>query len=207
MGDGAALRGLHLRASLARVPGPSVLFFVIWNPGRVAPGCAARARCAVTRRKRCVAMRRALHGPAGAQGGDMALPEDMRVNGGIRYVSNDDDTGDKLYNREIQDVLAQLVKKKKVDVIGFDACLMAMIETGYALRNTGVVLVGSEELKPGAGWNYERWLRPLADDPAAHAAADLGKLLVSAYRDEYGDRDDTTLSAVNLARSRRSQRR
>jgi hypothetical protein len=195
MGDGAALADF---VSWSQATYPAKRYFlVIWNHGQ---GWRLRGATTVRgpQRERYVAMRRALRGPTGTRGGGMAVPEDMQVNGGIRYVSNDDDTGDKLYNREIQDVLAQMAKKKKLDVIGFDACLMAMIETGYALRDTGVVLVGSEELEPGAGWNYERWLRPLVNDPGAHDASDLGQLLVSAYRDEYGDREDTTLSALNL---------
>jgi hypothetical protein len=102
--------------------------------------------------------------------------------------------------REIQDALALVTRKRKLDVIGFDACLMAMVETGYALRHAGKVLVGSEELEPGAGWNYERWLASLVADPAGYDAPKLGRLLVDSYRDEYGNNDDTTLSAVSLAK-------
>jgi hypothetical protein len=127
----------------------------------------------------------------------------MRVHGGHRYVSMDDDTGDKLYNREIQDALATVTRTKKLDVIAFDACLMAMLETGYALRDVGTVMVGSEDLEPGAGWNYERWLRPLVERPNQYDAAALGRLVVSAYRDEYGNSDDTTMSAVALAKVKR----
>src|SRR4029453_11884163 len=34
------------------------------------------------------------------------LPDDQALHGAFRYVSHDEDTGDKLYNREIQDALA-----------------------------------------------------------------------------------------------------
>ena len=116
-------------------------------------------------------------------------------------MSHDEDTGDKLYNREIQDTLAGLVKDATIDVIGFDACLMSMLETAYALRDSGSVMVSSEELEPGDGWSYDNFLQPLVADPAGTDAAGLGSLKVEAYRKYYGDRDATTLSAIDLTKA------
>lgn len=124
----------------------------------------------------------------------------MRVHGAFRYVSHDEDTGDKLFNREIQDALEAVTDGDRIDVVGFDACLMGMIETAYALRRSGSVMVASQELEPGDGWNYENWLRPLVDDPAAFDGAALGAQMVRGYADHYGDRDATTLSAVRLTK-------
>ncbi len=129
-----------------------------------------------------------------------ALPDDQRVHGAFRYVSHDEDTGDKLYNREIQDALAGLTADGPIDLIGFDACLMAMLETAYALRGLGSVMVGSEELEPGDGWCYDNFLRPLVADPAGFDAEALGRAMVAGYRDYYGDRDATTLSAIDLGK-------
>ena len=72
-------------------------------------------------------------------------PAEPQIAGGHRYVSNDDDTGDKLFNRAIQDALTTLLAGERLDVIAFDACLMAMVETAYALRGVTRVMVGSEE--------------------------------------------------------------
>jgi Clostripain family len=134
------------------------------------------------------------------------LPDDQALHGAFRYVSHDEDTGDKLYNREIQDALADLTKDDKIDVIGFDACLMAMVETGYALRHAASVMVGSEELEPGDGWSYDNFLKPLVADPSAFDAAALGRQMVAGYRDYYGDRDATTLSATDLTKVERAAR-
>jgi hypothetical protein len=119
---------------------------------------------------------------------------------GHRYVSSDDDTGDKLYNRAIQDALAAHLAGERLDVIAFDACLMSMIETAYALRGVARVMVGSEELEPGHGWNYARWLNPLTAARGKVDAAELGRLLVRGMKDEYGDDDATTLAASDLDR-------
>jgi Clostripain family len=99
------------------------------------------------------------------------------VHGAFRYVSHDEDTGDKLYNREIHDALEGLVQDA-----GFDACLMTMLETADALRDSGSVMLGSEELEPGDGWSYDDFLHPLVADPGGTDAAGLGSLMVEGYR-------------------------
>lgn len=117
-----------------------------------------------------------------------------------RYISTDDTNNDHLFNREIQDALLGALDGRQFDVIGFDACLMSMVETGFAMRNVARVMVGSEELEPGDGWDYSDWLRYLVADPSLDAAG-LGALLVDAYERTYDGIDsDVTLSAVDLSR-------
>lgn len=99
-----------------------------------------------------------------------------------------------LYNRKIQDALSGT----NLDVIGFDACLMSMVETAYALRQVASVMVGSEELEPGSGWQYDDWLGQLVQDPSKDAAA-VGSLLVSSFKNRYGDHEATTLAAIDLS--------
>jgi hypothetical protein len=125
-------------------------------------------------------------------------PPPATPHAGHRYVSNDDDTGDKLYNRAIQDALTSYLAGERLDLIAFDACLMSMIETAYALRGVADVMVGSEELEPGNGWNYASWLKPLTAAKGDVAPAELGRLLVQGMKAEYGDGDATTLAATDL---------
>jgi hypothetical protein len=113
-----------------------------------------------------------------------------------RCVSYDDTNNDQLYNSEIQDALAN----EKIDVIGFDACLMSMVETSYAMRKAARVLVGSEELEPGEGWQYDDWLGKLCARPTM-TPRELGRLLVDSYARTYVDADPkTTLSAIDLTK-------
>lgn len=42
----------------------------------------------------------------------------------------------------------------KVELLGFDACLMASLEVAKSIQEHGRFLVASEELEPGHGWNY-----------------------------------------------------
>jgi len=125
----------------------------------------------------------------------------------LRSVSFDEDRRSFLYNRDIQDVLAA---SRPVDILGFDACLMSMLETAYAMRPVppeppslsprggAGIMVASEELEQAAGWPYKSWLPALVAKPAM-TPRELSALLVSAYKERYGDTYKTTLSAIDLA--------
>lgn len=43
---------------------------------------------------------------------------------------------------------------KKIDVIGFDACLMSMVEVGYELKDYAGLMVASQEVIGSGGWPY-----------------------------------------------------
>jgi Clostripain family len=128
---------------------------------------------------------------------------ETRTVGGFRSVSFDDDTGNFLYNSDIQTGLGAVLapKGRVLDVIGFDACLMAMIETGYAMRSVSNVMVASEELVPGAGWDYGDFLTKLESNSAHIDGKQLGSILVNSYKQAYRDRLKTTLSAVDLTQT------
>ena len=85
------------------------------------------------------------------------------------------------------------------EVIGFDACLMATVDTAYTFSDIGKYLVASEELEPGGGWNYTGFLQKLADDTGMDGAR-LGQHICNTYMDDCGwlFEDDATLSVVDL---------
>jgi hypothetical protein len=122
-------------------------------------------------------------------------PSGQTLTGGFRSISFDEDTGSFLYNRDI----ANSVTGQHIDVLGFDACLMAMIESAYAFRNVAKVMMASEELVPGDGWNYDLWLRDLMDRADVDGTT-LATDFVRSYKETYKDTGDTTLSAIDLTK-------
>lgn len=54
--------------------------------------------------------------------------------------------------KSIDDAVAQT--GKKIDVLGFDACLMATTEVAYEMKDNSKFLVASEQTEGGAGWAY-----------------------------------------------------
>ena len=119
-----------------------------------------------------------------------------------RSISMDVSNKDRLYMREIQDKLEESLGPKRLNLLGFDACLMQMVENGFAMRRVADVMVGSEELEPEDGWQYSHWLAILMANPTMDAVS-LGKELVASYKDTYSTTTpDTTLSAVDLSGER-----
>ncbi len=87
------------------------------------------------------------------------------------------------------------------DLVGFDACLMATLETAFVVEPYADYLIASEELEPGIGWYYTGWLTELSRNPSIETI-DLGKKLIDDYIQEVKrnvPRSQATLSLVDLA--------
>jgi hypothetical protein len=103
---------------------------------------------------------------------------------------------------EITDAIATGLEQAgvdKLDLLGFDACLMANYEVASAVAPLADRLVASQELEPGHGWDYTS-LQLLADDPDA-SADELGSAIIAGFAgqaQEQGTQDQITLSMVDL---------
>jgi hypothetical protein len=126
----------------------------------------------------------------------------LAIDPGRRGILYDDGAGDCLDNRELTKALAAAhrVLARPVDIVGMDACLMTMLEVAYQLRDHARILVGSEEVEPGAGWPYVTVLGDLIARPTM-AAAELATTIVQRYAESYGGtEDEATQSAIDLAK-------
>ena len=92
----------------------------------------------------------------------------------------------------------------KLEMLGFDACLMGSVECAWAFRDLAEYYVASEEVEPGYGWNFAF----LEDLPRCADGGDMGQLIVDTYFDFYDDlfqkrplyRTDITLSCTDLSK-------
>jgi hypothetical protein len=117
-----------------------------------------------------------------------------------RGIAFDDQAQDFLDNIELKKVMTAITKKlkKKIDILGMDACLMSMAEVAYQMRDVADYSVGSEETEPGEGWPYDRILKALAAKPAM-TPEELAKTIVVQYLASYKAGDNVTQSAMKLA--------
>jgi hypothetical protein len=98
--------------------------------------------------------------------------------------------------KEISEII-----KQKVDILGTDACLMAMAEVGSEIADSTKILLGSEEVEPAAGWPYDQLM---AEWQAAGSATpeQVAKILTSEYVKSYqGGQNgtmDVALSSLDL---------
>lgn len=110
---------------------------------------------------------------------------------------------DSLSLDEIDKSLAAVYDRmpRKFDLIGFDACLMATVETANILVPYGNYMVASQNLESGYGWDYNSFARALK--AGAKSGADVGTYLVDGYYNsciKSYEEDDATLSVIDLSK-------
>ena len=117
--------------------------------------------------------------------------------GGLEGVAWDQSSrGDRLTLGELRTAIERSAIGG-LDFLGFDACSMAMVEVASEVRELARVMVASQDLEPGPGWAYDRWLRSLVEDPRIEPVS-LGRAAVESYAEAHADVRGVTLSAVDL---------
>ncbi|MEK7434539.1 MAG: clostripain-related cysteine peptidase [Cyanobacteriota bacterium] len=88
----------------------------------------------------------------------------------------------------------------KVDLIGFDACLMGSIEVAKTVKDFSSYMVASEELEPAHGWNYTDTVNILAKNNSSFES--IGKSIVDSFIDNPDHKEEfskyKTLSLIDL---------
>lgn len=117
----------------------------------------------------------------------------------LRGVCTDETDGDELSIKEVAAALKSVTCSGDcpLDIVGFDACFMAMVEVDYEIMPFAHYRVGSEEYEPGDGWDYVKVLNFLVANPGALPAV-VSTKIVEAYMNFYGSTGFETQSAVHL---------
>jgi len=98
---------------------------------------------------------------------------------------------------EALNVITKNILKKKLSLIGMDACLMSMLEIFYQIKDFADYCVSSEEVEHAQGWNYVPFLYALSTQEMN--TPDLAKSIVSSYDDLYKSKMPFyTQSAIEL---------
>jgi len=129
--------------------------------------------------------------------------------GGWRGICWDDTTleltgvDDCITMTEMRDAFAGAYKEtgEVIDMVGFDACLMAMPEVSYQLRDYASFLVFSEETIPGLGFPYDMLAADLVADPTVDGEA-FAVIIAKDYAAYYASMSgfvDVTISVFDMA--------
>lgn len=117
-----------------------------------------------------------------------------------RAFCYDDTTNSYFTDQDLRAVLsyANTLRGKQVDIVAFDACLMATVEVAYAAQPYAKYLVASEETIPGEGYPYHTALSVASESNAtpARIVADM----VKDYGAIYSSMRDYTLSGTDLSK-------
>ena len=118
-----------------------------------------------------------------------------------RGVCYDDTTNNYFTDLDVQTILNFLNKKlgKKIDIVAFDACLMAGIEIASTVKPYANYLVSSQQTIPGIGFDYKGIFASL--NQKVLQPSDFAVAMVKAYDTLYQrTKEDYTLSAIDLSK-------
>lgn len=88
---------------------------------------------------------------------------------------------------------------KKIDILGMDACFMAMVEVAYQIKDYAQIMIASEAIIPGDGWQYDCVLESLVVQPYQSSKQFATEIVHSYYKQYLGSGRNVTLSAVDLS--------
>ena len=110
---------------------------------------------------------------------------------------------DSLYLQEISLALENSAfKNQKLRFVGFDACLMATVETAATFEPYAEYLIASEETEPGEGWNYAS-LKDLNKDVPGFASTLLRDYEKAMHADRF--KPSYSLSCMDLSKAGKVQ--
>ena len=141
--------------------------------------------------------------------GEKSFPADKYVlvlwdhGGALDGFGHDENSNMMLSVMQVKEALenASKITKNKLEVLGFDACLMANIEVLANYKSYSNYFVASEEVEPGHGWNYTPIFNAIANNTVTDGAS-LGKVIADGYLAQAKSLSTSgiTLSVINTAK-------
>ncbi len=127
--------------------------------------------------------------------------------GSLWGIANDENyKRDSLSLKELRGALRRVYGNKPsappFEIIGFDACLMATLDTACAVQEYARYMVASQEQEAGTGWDYTGWLNALGKKTAM-SGIELGRVICDTYKQSCLKEDThgkETLSVTDLAK-------
>lgn len=115
--------------------------------------------------------------------------------GGLTGVNFDDESGgDSITVGDLRSAIVQAAVP--IDVLAYDACLMGMAEQAYEARGLATVLIASEEVIDGPGFNYSTVFQALNSNPASVTPQSLAQGMVASFTTSYVADGSSTFSAL-----------
>ncbi len=121
----------------------------------------------------------------------------------LGYGSDELFSNDSLLLSEMESAMnSTQFRSRKLDIVGFDACLMGCLENMSVWSDYADYYIASEELEPGDGWNYD-FLSILNEDVTPQ---EIGSHVLDCYESHYAAKrsdvynPDLTLSLIDLSK-------
>lgn len=118
-----------------------------------------------------------------------------------RGIGYNDETQQYLNNQDLKNTLdkvsLELLAGQKLDIICFDACCMSMVEIASEIKDAAKIMVGSQNVEPGDGYDYAALLRRFVQQCVR--PVDFARHVVDMYTWKYcNNYADYTQSAIDM---------
>ena len=121
--------------------------------------------------------------------------------GPVYGLCNDENYQDEsLSLAELKTGLTSGLQGNKLDIIGFDCCLMNCVDLCYDLYGIAEYSVLSQELVSGTGFDYDGWMNPIRTNPGI-ATEEIAKLMVDTYIAENSRGRDASTATMTVVAS------
>jgi len=109
---------------------------------------------------------------------------------------------DELSLAELKTGLTNGLQGRKLDIIGFDCCLMNCVDLCSDLYGIADYSVVSQELVSGTGLNYDEWMRPILENPGI-SSEQIAMLMAETYVTENSRGRNATTATMTVVASDR----
>jgi hypothetical protein len=93
------------------------------------------------------------------------------------------------FDADVEEIVTTKLLGQKLDILGFDSCVMGMLEVGYQFNQVAHTMIASEGSVPSAGWTYAKILGLLGQEQNrrldTRAIAELFVKKFISTQDEY----------------------
>lgn len=124
--------------------------------------------------------------------------------GSIGGFCEDEKFGDSLSLNDLQYALEGAFGKNPsqppLDMVCFDTCLMASLETANVLQGYSKYMTACQEIMPGSGTDYQGWVGAIAGNSAI-SARELGQIICDTYMkrcEKFGAEEMANMSLLDL---------
>ncbi len=109
----------------------------------------------------------------------------------LKKQARENEVEEEVWERETTELLGQ-----KLDILGFDSCVMGMLEVGYQFYDVAKTMISSEGSVPSAGWTYAKILGCLGrEDTRNLETKEVAQLFVKQF---IRSQDDFTVGGVSV---------
>lgn len=117
---------------------------------------------------------------------------------GFAGISTDDNPEASMNIINFNQAVRAGLSGKKLDILSFDACLMAMVEVGSELKDTANIMVASEDSTYYWGYGYYQTFSKIAANPAAMNPDQVVRSMVVDVNNKGASNQTLTISATDL---------